>query len=319
LSKNGSQSTGLSLPFARIALILAALAALGAVAVTLLRSRSAEEPAAVAPPTTGDVKDAITGLEKKLAANPQDAAGWHLLGWSYYNVGRYPDAVRAYERAAAIEPQVAEHWSALGEVQLLSGPGGVIPAAEASFRKALAIDSKDFRSRYFLAVKKDADGDHKAALDDWIAILHDSPPGAPWEKPVRDVIARVSAANGIDVANRLPAPSAAMTSPADAPASSVAAEAIPGPSPEQLKAASNLTPSQQDDMAKMMVARLAARLDANPRDADGWIRLMRARMVLNDPPSANAALQRAKTVFANDPAQRARLDEAARVLGMSAR
>jgi len=314
--------TGLSLPFARIALILAALIALGAVAVTVLRSRGngAESPAPATQAPVGDVDSAIAGLEGKLAANPNDASGWHLLGWSYYSVGRYADAARAYDRAAKLEPGVADHWSALGEAQLLSGPGGVIPAAEASFRKALAIDSKDFRARYFLGVKQDADGDHKAALDSWIAMLQEAPPGAPWEPAVRDLIARVSAQNGIDVSKRVPAPSAAAPVAAmqNGPASA-ATDAIPGPTPEQLRAASNLTPSQQDDMAKTMVARLAAKLEANPRDADGWMRLMRARMVLGDPQAARAALDRARAVFSNDAAERARLDEAAKALGISTR
>lgn len=326
MSDNKPARSGLSLPFARIALILAGLVALAAIGLTILRSRAPVGDSATVSPTesqapVGDVKEAIANLERKLADNPKDPAGWQLLGWSYYNVGRYADAAKAYGRAAELEPQVADHWSALGEAQLLSGPGGVTPQAEASFRKALAIDPKDFRSRYFMGVKKDADGDHKAALDDWIDMLRDAPPGAPWEGAVRDLIAKVSAANKIDVANRVPPPSA---DPAPMPMQAqmptdVASAAIPGPTPEQLRSASNLTPSQQDDMAKAMVARLAARLEADPRDADGWIRLMRARMVLNDPQAASAAMQRARAVFANDAGQRARIDDAAKTLGIPIR
>ena len=295
------QKSGLSLPFARVALILAAIAALGAIAVAVLRSRGSgaesTPPAMQAP--VGDVNAAIAGLEKKLAANPDDAKGWHLLGWSYYSVGRYADSARAYSEATKIDPKVAEYWSALGEAQVLSGPGGVTPAAQASFAKALSIEPKDFRSRYFTGVKMDADGDHKGALDLWINMLRESPADAPWQQPVRDLIARVSKANGIDVGNRVPTMTMAPPSPAPEvmPQGSAATDAIPGPSPDQLRAASNLTPSQQDDMAKAMVARLATRLETNPRDPDGWMRLMRARMVMGDPQAARAAMQRAKTVF----------------------
>jgi cytochrome c-type biogenesis protein CcmH len=42
-------------------------------------------------------------------------------------------------------------------------------------------------------------------------------------------------------------------------------------------------------MARGMVERLAARLEANPRDADGWIRLMRSYMVMNEPDRASQA------------------------------
>ena len=52
--------------------------------------------------------------------------------------------------------------------------------------------------------------------------------------------------------------------------------AMMGESAADLKAATAMTPSQQDEMARGMVARLAARLEQNPRDADRWIMLMRA-------------------------------------------
>jgi cytochrome c-type biogenesis protein CcmH len=48
-----------------------------------------------------------------------------------------------------------------------------------------------------------------------------------------------------------------------------------------------------------MVAQLASRLETNPNDLDGWLRLIRAYTVLGDKEKAGAALTRARTVFAN--------------------
>jgi cytochrome c-type biogenesis protein CcmH len=319
VTKDGAVNKGFSLPFARIALVLAALIAIAAIAIAALRSRGgtgeSTPPAATQP--AGDIASMIGGLEKKLRDNPDDAKGWNLLGLAYYNVGRYADSTKAYAKAAALAPNNAQTWSALGEVQLLSGPGGVTPEAEASFRKALAIDPSDFRARYFIAVKKDASGDHKGAVDDLIGVLRDSPPDAPWAPPVRDLISRISNEHKIDVSGRLPAPAAA---PAPAPADdSIVTGGIPGPTATDLKAATAMTPSQQDEMARGMVARLAARLEANPRDADRWIMLMRSRMQLKDPAGAQSALAGAKAAFKDDAAQRARFDAAAQVLGVPGR
>ncbi len=323
MTKDTTANKGLSLPFARIALILAALIALAAVVLAVTRSRSGIEETAASggegAGPVGDVGSMVAGLEKRLQDNPDDFKGWATLGWSYYNLGRYADATQAYAKATKLDPSNAEMWSALGEVQLLSGPGGVTPAAEASFRKALSIDPTDHRARYFLAVKKDQDGDHKGAIDDWIAILKDSPAGAPWEGPVRDLIAKVSAEHKIDVAGRVPPPSAPQQAASAAPTTggdSVATAGIPGPSAADLKAATAMTPSQQDELARSMVARLAARLEQNPRDADRWIMLMRSRMMLNDPTGAKEALARAKAVFKDDAGQIARFDEAAKTLGV---
>jgi cytochrome c-type biogenesis protein CcmH len=51
-----------------------------------------------------------------------------------------------------------------------------------------------------------------------------------------------------------------------------------------------------------MVAGLAARLKTNPRDAQGWLRLMRAYSVLGDKAKAQAALAEARTAFKSDAA-----------------
>ena len=88
---------------------------------------------------------------------------------------------------------------------------------------------------------------------------------------------------------------------------------IPGPSQEQLAAASQLPASEQQAMAEGMVARLEARLASDPQDVDGWIMLMRSRKTLGDGARARAALQSA---LAANPGARARLEQAAAVLGV---
>ena len=306
-----------------IMLIVAALVALAAVGVAVWRSRVPEAPIAAADaPPTGNVQDMIGALEKKLKGNTSDANGWRMLGWSYFETGRYPDAAKAYRTAATIDPTKAEYWSALGEATVLSGKAGVTADAEAAFKRALAVDPKDPRARYFIGVKKDMDGDHAGAIDDWIALLKDTPAGAPWEQSVRDLVATVAKTNKIDIAGRVPPPStptpqqqAAMTPPPGSGAD-VATAPIPGPTPEQLAQASSLPPSAQDEMVQGMVANLATRLKQNPRDAEGWMRLMRARMVLNDAKGAQTALATARATFAGDAKELARLTEAAKALGV---
>jgi cytochrome c-type biogenesis protein CcmH len=95
-----------------------------------------------------------------------------------------------------------------------------------------------------------------------------------------------------------------------------AAAGIPGPSPEQLAAASSIPPSQQDAMIQQMLARLEARLKSNPRDEEGWIRLMRSRMVLGDKTEAQAALRSALAAFGGDESAQNRLRSAAADLGV---
>jgi cytochrome c-type biogenesis protein CcmH len=61
-----------------------------------------------------------------------------------------------------------------------------------------------------------------------------------------------------------------------------------------------------------MVDGLAARLQAQPDDPDGWVRLVRSYAVLGDAARRDAALKRAKALFAARTDVISQLDEAAR-------
>ena len=245
------------------------------------------------------------GGESAPEAGVPAAKDWRVVGWAYVENGRPDEAAAAYRRAAELEPNNAENWSSLGEV-LQSASTSVVPEAAAAFEKALKLDPSDPRARYFLAVQQDLGGDHKGAVEAWLALLADTPPGAPWEADLRRTIERTAAEQRIDLAGRMPAPGTP----------SVATAGIPGPTPEQLAAASSIPPSQQDAMVQGMVERLANRLKANPRDADGWIRLMRSRMVLKEEEKAKEALQSGLAAFAGDAVTQGRLRSAAAELGV---
>ncbi|MDB5669786.1 MAG: repeat-containing protein [Alphaproteobacteria bacterium] len=238
------------------------------------------------------------------ADNPA-AKDWRTVGWAYAQNGDAAESARAYRKATEIEPDNAENWSSLGEA-LQTPSTTIVPEAATAFAKAIALNPADPRARYFLAVQKDIKGDHKGAVDDWLALLRDSPPGAPWEADLRRNIDQVASRNKIDLAGRLPQPGA--TGPASA--------AIPGPTGEQLAAASSIPPGQQDQMVQAMVQRLADKLKTNPKDADGWIRMMRSQMVLNQPKLAGEAMRSGMAAFAGDAATQGRLKSAGAELGV---
>jgi cytochrome c-type biogenesis protein CcmH len=238
------------------------------------------------------------------AADPL-AKDWRTVGWAYADKGDGAASAAAYRKAADIEPDNAENWSSLGEA-LQAGSKSVVPEAAAALRKALSLDASDPRARYFLAVQKDLSGDHKGAVHDWLALLGDSPADAPWTADLRRNIEETS--------KRYKITTKWVVSPlTDVPPPTTA---IPGPTQEQLAAASSIPPGEQDKMVNDMVERLTKRLETNPRDADGWIRLMRSRKVLGDAPGAAKALQSGLTAFRDDPATQARLRSAAAQVGV---
>jgi len=70
-------------------------------------------------------------------------------------------------------------------------------------------------------------------------------------------------------------------------------------------------------MIRGMVDGLANRLEQQPRDAEGWIKLIRSRIVLGDTELANKSLERALTIFREDEPERTRIVDAARQLGLN--
>ncbi len=70
-------------------------------------------------------------------------------------------------------------------------------------------------------------------------------------------------------------------------------------------------------MIRDMVERLASKLETAPKDADGWIRLMRSRMTLGEPEAARAAEAKALAAFAGETEPAARIEAAAKELGVA--
>jgi cytochrome c-type biogenesis protein CcmH len=302
-----------------VALGLVAIVALSATAIYAMMGHPeltsgaaapAPEQAAAAPADPakhpmGDISSMITQLEAKLTAAPNDPQGWQMLGWSYMRTGRPADAARAYGRAVSLDPGNVEYVSAQGEA-MVQADGKVSDEAANIFRKALKIDPADPRARYFLAIYRDQQGDHQGAMDDWIALIKSAPPDAPWAAQVRSYAEGRARELNMDISGKLPS----------APAAPAAVPEAPGPTSDQVAAAGQMSDSQRQAMIHTMVDRLADQLKANPKDSGGWVRLMRARMVLGDKDQAARDYAAARQAFAGTPAAQAALQEAAKSLGV---
>ena len=254
-------------------------------------------------------------LEERIAETPDDGAAWQELGFLRFEQGEYGAAAAAYRTAAEIDPGEAVLWSALGEALVMDSKRDPLPPeALAAFERAVEIDADDPRARYFLAVKRDLDGDHRAALDEWLSLLGDTPPGAPWEEDLVRTIEQVGRINGIAIDADVERVQAARAGAGvSAGERLTAVGAIPGPTSAQIAAASAIPPGEQRQMAEGMVASLEQKLSASPANVDGWVMLMRSRMTLGQPDRARKAL--ADAVAAN-PASAARLQAEAEALGV---
>jgi len=83
-----------------------------------------------------------------------------------------------------------------------------------------------------------------------------------------------------------------------------------------MAAAATLTPQQRQEMVSGMVSRLADRLKTDGSDVEGWLRLMRAYVVLGERDRAIAATVDARRALAGDVDKLRRVDELAKGLGI---
>ncbi len=292
-------------------LLLLALAVAGFVIGTKL----VRGPAPAASPSAAS--DPLTTLEARVKDQPDDGEAWSALAGAYYDAGRFDQAVTAYDAAVKLAPQRAVLWSGRGEARVMASPRDPMPAAAAAdFEQALARDPRDPRARYFLAVKLDLAGDHTGAIDRWLDLLAETPPGAVWETDLRRTIEQAGKINRIDVARRLAAvrqPAPALPAPGIAALPAPGIAAVAGPSAADITRASAMRPAEQRQMAEGMTARLADKLKRDPANVDGWIMLIRSRVNLGQMDQARAALEAA---VAANPGKTAQLREQAAALGL---
>ncbi|MGQ0677852.1 MAG: c-type cytochrome biogenesis protein CcmI, partial [Rhodospirillales bacterium] len=257
-------------------------------------------------------------LAKRLAADPGDPEGWSLLARSYQQLERHRDAVAALERAASISGRDPQYVAALGEARIMAANGTVPPQARAEFDEVLKREPKDPRARFYVALAEAQAGNLQGALDRLVAMAKETPQDAPYLAMLRERIGSLASELKQDPAKLLAslpqsiAPRAQQAPPSPPGAASGTAQER-GPSAADVAAAQAMSPEARQQMIRGMVDGLAQRMQDNPSDVEGWLRLMRAYKVLGE--DGNAAEAAAKAAAAN-PAQRIRIAAMAQQLGI---
>ncbi|MBI4273183.1 MAG: c-type cytochrome biogenesis protein CcmI [Rhizobiales bacterium] len=239
------------------------------------------------PPEQRSIESLLAQVEKHLEGNPDDGRGWEVVAPVYLRLGRFADAVKARANALRLLGANAEREADFGEALVAAANGVVTADAKAAFDRARKFDATDVKAQYFLGLAAEQDGRKGDAATMWQDLLKRAPQGAPWIALVKDALGRVDAS------------------------------AVPrGPSAEDMAAASGLTPEQRSEMVRGMVDRLAERLKNDGTDLDGWVRLVRAYLVLGQNDRARAAASDARRALASDPEKLRNLNTSFKELGL---
>jgi cytochrome c-type biogenesis protein CcmH len=242
------------------------------------RSRTAD--------ATQPLDNLVAQVEQHLEKSPADGRGWTVLAPVLARLGRYDEAVRAYRNSITYDGDNAERRADLGEA-IAAAAGGVVTAeAKAEFERAVALRADEVKAIYYLGLAAEQDGRTAEAASIWRGLLEKAPPNAPWRPLVQAALARAGGATA------------------------------PTLSDDTVAAAKDMKEGDRNAMIRGMVERLAGRLKQNGDDVEGWLRLIRAYMVMGDRDKAKQALDDAREATASSAERLRQLNDGLKNLGL---
>lgn len=224
----------------------------------------------------GQLQLLVERAETHLKNNPEDGRGWDVLAPIYFRMGEGEKARDAYSKAIALLGESAQRLSGLGEVEVALAGGLVNDAAKSRFESAALLDSNDGRSQFYLGLSEAQAGNVPQAIEIWQSVALNQTISAEWRSITQRQLAALAPSQN--------------NAPALAPA--IDQETI-----DQMR---DMSVEDRQIMIEGMVAQLDARLSEQGGSVEEWLRLVRARVVLDQRDAAQNDLNRALSAFKDD-------------------
>ena len=260
----------------------------------LAEEQVAERPA----PNNDPEREAMVAqLRTVMEQRPEDTEGLTLLAANEAMLGNFRAAHRAQQRLITLLGDDVEgrNYLDLAEMLIFSAGGYVSPEAEQALRIGLQMEPRDGTGRYYAGEMYAQQGRPDLALPIWSDLLEESRPEAPWVPPIRQQIADVAFAAGVELDPAL-----------------LASSRPRGPSADDIAAMEGLDPADQQVMIANMVEGLAERLATEGGTPQDWAQLITAYGVLGQTNAAQIVHDDAQTVFEGFPEALATVDSAFR-------
>jgi cytochrome c-type biogenesis protein CcmH len=282
------------LPRLTLPLAIAATLVIGfATYAGLGRPSLPDQPFATRPEAIADhltVDQAIKMVETRLAADPNDVRGWRVIAPIYMQTGRFADAEHAFRRILQLAPPTADAETGLAEALMEQNGGQATGEAADWLRKAMALDPKAVRPRFYLAAEAMREKHYADAVSQWQALIALGKPGDDW----------------------LPTAQAGLKAAQDGAAGKPLPDGISG---NAMAGAANGAAGPKPPDIRKMVGGLADRLARQGGSIAEWTQLVRSEIVLGDMAKAQSAYDAAKKAYP-EAMDRADLDALAAQAGL---
>ncbi len=253
-----------------------------------------------------DIGAMVASLENKLKESPDNIQGWTMLGRSYVVMKRYPEAVNAYQKALdlTIKKDKVEGRSDLKidlvEVLLQVGGEPNYEQARSLLAELLDSDPDNADALWFMGFLDYQQGNKEQTIQRWKHLLAMLPAEGEQAQIVRSYMTQV--------VKELPEDSQLRTEAEQLLAQTDQSQLQPPPQQEkQAQAPKGPAPGQQmtgskDEQAFIasMVARVEARVKADPQDLKGWSTLGKSYGVLGRYQDSAVAYGKAVVIDSRD-------------------
>jgi len=147
-------------------------------------------------------------LSAQLSTDPS-AAGYLRLAELYSQGHDFDHAEEAFRRAIALGADTASSWAGLGEAIVLTSGGAVAPDALDAFARALELDRREPRARFYAGMAEAQIGNVRNAVAIWRDLEDDSRSDEPWLPLLREEIAAAARLGKFNPAAVPPTPASA--------------------------------------------------------------------------------------------------------------
>ncbi len=235
------------------------------------------------------IRTMVDRLAARLQQQPDDIDGWRRIARAYAVLGEQDKAADAEAHIAKLEGGAAEPTAGAST----AGPAPGAPGGPSESDVAAAQTMTDEQRSQMI----------RTMVDRLAARLQQQPDDIDgWRRIARAYAVLGEQDKAADAEAHIAKLEGGAAEPTAGASTAGPAPGAPGgPSESDVAAAQTMTDEQRSQMIRTMVDRLAARLQQQPDDVDGWRRLARAYAVLGEQDKAADALSHAAQLAPKDP------------------
>ena len=117
------------------------------------------------------IEQMIAQVKQRLQQNPEDTAGWFILGRTYMTLQRYNEAVTAFQRGYDLARQEPAIILALADALAMTRDGDMTGEPARLVKQALQLSPQDPTGLWLAGLAAEQSGSYREAFDYWMSLV----------------------------------------------------------------------------------------------------------------------------------------------------